>query len=566
MIWSLSDQDVSGSFGTLLRRRRVFWALCFVAGVGGMTHDALGGEPHRWSDSTGAVSFKGVLLATDGDWVRIRQEDGAVIRVPLAWLSKRDQQYARRGDVAARNGSEHSAIAPQGQDGDRQMTPPARVVNVAEALGDHIDLPPRDPELDSVVEKFIAYDIGQLRGREGTEAREAFSQLGTESVGPLIRGLNEAARLGHSCPVVVLRSKLSNCLAAASDPRLNIMAACNLCKGVPRSAPHYRSVDRLKRQCISRLPVSHRLRQQQARIDKLEDGKDDAAIDQSLRSKDPIERLAAVTVAASLGPRYASELIAALNDADPEVRQAAHGGLVSLGRGVDFGPDEPAPASVRRAAVDNWSQWYEQQVRFAVPRQAWRASRQQLRRALETGGEEGKIAALLVIRYQRHRMFQDLVKLFHDPSYAVRREARETLSALADGVDLGPDDFSDPAEVEAAAASWELWEVRRRSRVRNRYKTEEKIREEMASGEDEVRLAAVASAAERSLPCAEQFIHLLDDGVPEIRQAAREGLVELAGGTDFGPATAADTVACKEAIRQWTQWLQKKSAGDDVSE
>ncbi len=271
--------------------------------MGGVINDALGGEPHRWSDSSGAVSFDGELLATDGDWVRIRQEDGGVIRVPLAWLSKRDQQYARQGgDEAARNGSERSASALQGQGSDRQMTPPARVVNVAVAPRDHIDLPPRDSELDSVVENFIAYDIGQLSGREGMEAREAFGQLGIEAVGPLIRGLNEAARLGQSCPVVVLRSKLSNCLAAAGDPRLNAMAACNLCKGVPRSAPHYRSVDRLKRQCISRLPVGHRLREQQARIDELEERKDDAAIDQSLRSKNPTERLAAVTVAAALGP------------------------------------------------------------------------------------------------------------------------------------------------------------------------------------------------------------------------------------------------------------------------
>lgn len=515
---------------------------------------ALGGEVRPWSDLSGTVTFRAEFLSADGGWVHIRREDGGLARIPLEWLSTSDKEYVRQ---AAVNTSGNAA-------GNRDTQPPRETSTTTEGglaeksgraeLPARLELPARSVG-DKTVEDFIAYDIGRLGGQEGAQAQESFSRLGTESIGPLIRGLNEAAKIGSSCPIVVLRSKLSSCLARANDTHLDVMAACNLCRGVPRNAPHYRSLCDLRSQCIGRLPASHPLRFHRDRVDALLSAKDDSAIDRALQSENAVERHAAITAACSLGPRFGQELIKAIDDPLPEVRQEARAGLVALATNVDFGPEEPANERVRAAAARKWDEWYRERVRFALPPAAWRLSRTKLRSLLKSESEESRMGAVLVIRYRRHFMVQDLLACFDDSSQAVRREAHNALIELADGADHGPADFSDAAAVEAAVARWTLWEERRSRRFRNSAKTDEQIIKEMASGDDEVRLAAVTTAAMRHLAVAKELVICISDSLPEVRQAARQGLVHLADGADFGPSEGAGAAAVGESSARWKKWL-----------
>jgi hypothetical protein len=43
--------------------------------------------------------------------------------------------------------------------------------------------------------------------------------------------------------------------------------------------------------------------------------------------------------------------------------------------------------------------------------------------------------------------------------------------------------------------------------------------------------------------------------MPEIQQAARQGLVHLAGGDDHGPSETADAAARAAAVERWRAWL-----------
>jgi hypothetical protein len=97
-------------------------------------------------------------------------------------------------------------------------------------------------EYDRVVDNFIAYDVGKLRGSAGRQARQQFAELGPESVPALVRGLNRAAGIHASCPVGVIASKLIMTLRASSDPSLRQYAVEHLGAGVPEDAPHYNRI------------------------------------------------------------------------------------------------------------------------------------------------------------------------------------------------------------------------------------------------------------------------------------------------------------------------------------
>jgi hypothetical protein len=101
---------------------------------------------------------------------------------------------------------------------------------------------PLDPQqvgFDQIVDDFIAYDVGRLRGTAGMQARQRFAELGPDALPALVRGLNRAAGLHASCPVGVIAGKLIATLRTASDPSLRQYAIDNIGAGVPEDAPHY---------------------------------------------------------------------------------------------------------------------------------------------------------------------------------------------------------------------------------------------------------------------------------------------------------------------------------------
>ena len=72
-------------------------------------------------------------------------------------------------------------------------------------------------------------------------------------------------------------------------------------------------------------------------------------------------RAAAARVAATRNHHLESELIELLNDDEKVVWQAAHEALVTLGKGVDFGPKAGAGPTDRKAATEKWRAWLDRQ-------------------------------------------------------------------------------------------------------------------------------------------------------------------------------------------------------------
>ena len=109
--------------------------------------------------------------------------------------------------------------------------------------------------MDDIVEQFIRYDIGQLRGDAGRRALRNFEQLGPEAIPALVRGLNRSASIHASCPVGVITSKLRNALSANDDPVLLRYAIANIGRGVPETAPHRARLESMLKNLAGSAPM-----------------------------------------------------------------------------------------------------------------------------------------------------------------------------------------------------------------------------------------------------------------------------------------------------------------------
>lgn len=99
---------------------------------------------------------------------------------------------------------------------------------------------------DEIVERFIQYDVGRLRGAAGIKARKDFQALGPDALPALVRGLNRSAGIHATCPVGVIASKLMQTLRVADSPAMTQYAIDNIGEGVSENAPHFRRIISLR--------------------------------------------------------------------------------------------------------------------------------------------------------------------------------------------------------------------------------------------------------------------------------------------------------------------------------
>ena len=98
-----------------------------------------------------------------------------------------------------------------------------------------------EDQLDKVIDRFMLFDTGQLKGDEGKTALEDFEKLGPEAIPALIRGINRAAVMENSCPTLVIAKKLKTMLAASDDQDLLDFAHDNIARRRRAVAAHERA-------------------------------------------------------------------------------------------------------------------------------------------------------------------------------------------------------------------------------------------------------------------------------------------------------------------------------------
>src|SRR5262245_46923238 len=87
---------------------------------------------------------------------------------------------------------------------------------------------------DLIIDRFIEADVGRMKGPDAKRAVTDFQRLPPEATFALIRGLNKAAKIDHSCPAVTIARKLSGTLRTTRDPMLLDYARENVGAGVER--------------------------------------------------------------------------------------------------------------------------------------------------------------------------------------------------------------------------------------------------------------------------------------------------------------------------------------------
>jgi hypothetical protein len=215
-----------------------------------------------------------------------------------------------------------------------------------------------EKRFDDVVNRFIDYDIGHLRGAEGDRARREFDQLGPEAIPALVRGLNKSAKIYASCPVVVISNKLGQLANRERDPEMLEYVIANVGKGVPKNAPHAARLRALKENLLGELRGSP------------PKASDTPNLSQQLTSPQADVRIAACEYIAAHAEELDLEdrsslawrLIRDLADRRLPVRDAAHRALVALASGKDFGPAEGklSPAKDVSAAASRWYSHFDQ--------------------------------------------------------------------------------------------------------------------------------------------------------------------------------------------------------------
>jgi hypothetical protein len=83
----------------------------------------------------------------------------------------------------------------------------------------------------------------------------------------------------------------------------------------------------------------------------------------------------------------------------------------------------------------------------------------------------------------------------------------------------------------------------------------EVLRENLRHANPTVRWLSIQVIARRWLPLQRDLLLCLEDKVPEVVQAARQALVRLGRGTDFGPSLTATAVQHRRAVERWQTWL-----------
>ncbi|HXG09922.1 MAG TPA: hypothetical protein VNK04_09050 [Gemmataceae bacterium] len=281
-----------------------------------------------------------------------------------------------------------------------------------------------EEELDRIIDRFIQADIGLLRGTEAQKARADFEKLGPEATFALIRGLNRAAKIEHSCPAVLIAKKLGRILGSTTDVELLDFARENIGLGVGRSR-HEGVLRELRLACslrrgriaasagggaavgpkppramtvteLAEAAGSERGQRLKEVLIELEQRRGDeviaalgtaaasyegdirqlardlltrhlarqpaAVLKEKLKDDRAEVRRAAALIIGVREPRLAGDLIELLADSEESVRAAAHQALVRLSRGVDFGPRPNAGTAEQEAAIKKWREWWARQA------------------------------------------------------------------------------------------------------------------------------------------------------------------------------------------------------------
>jgi hypothetical protein len=297
-----------------------------------------------------------------------------------------------------------------------------------------------EEKIDQIIDRFIEFDTGKLKGPEGKKAFAEFNKLGPEAIPALIRGLNRAAKIEHSCPAVTISRKLSRMLSASKDTELLEFARENIGAGVTESR-HQGVLRELRVLCM--------LRKRQV-------------LNSAVAGTAPTPKGGSPRSAPSgageksLGKMSITELVEA---AGSERGSRLKLVLTELGR--RRGDEVIGALGTASSAYEGEVQ---QLARDLLQRRLADLSAKALREKLKDDRAEVRATAARVIASKGLHWESDLIDLLEDEETVVRAAAHDALVRLNKNTDFGPKADAGEAERKEAVAQWRAWLAKQNGR------------------------------------------------------------------------------------------------------
>lgn len=279
-----------------------------------------------------------------------------------------------------------------------------------------------EAKLEAIVDRFIDYDTGKLKGAAGLRAKQDFERLGPEAIFVLIDGFNRAANLQASCPAVIIGRKIAKILAASEDVGLLSFASENIGTGVT-ARRHMATMKDLKFGATLRRNALARREAAAAKVG-------------GVRGKVPA-RMSLAELAAAAEKATGAPLRAILAEAGKRSGPQMLELLASHADSKD--------AAARKLALGLLTQ------------QVQRQPTERLKSLLKDNRPALRAAAAWTVGARRLRWGGELIELLQDPEPLVQQAARAALVALARGVDHGPAPGASFGDRETAVRNWRLW-------------------------------------------------------------------------------------------------------------
>jgi hypothetical protein len=289
-------------------------------------------------------------------------------------------------------------------------------------------------QLDQTIDRFIDYESGKVRGPDAKKVLADFQKLGPEAIPALIRGLNRAAKIEHSCPAVIIAKKLARMLSATKDSQLLEFARENIGAGVTQSR-HMGVIKDLRVLCMFR---KRGLAQEENRATvRTLPGAKALGSAQSTAGKKDVHQMGITELVEAAGSERGARLKTVLTE-------------LGQRRG------EPVIAALGSAAT-TYDGEIQELARDLLTQQLSGMSSKELKEKLKDDRAEVRAAAARVAGNKEVHVEGELIDLLNDDEVVVRQQAHQALLTLSKGADFGPKPDATLAERIEAQQKWRGW-------------------------------------------------------------------------------------------------------------
>jgi len=290
-----------------------------------------------------------------------------------------------------------------------------------------------EAKLDDIIDKFIDYDSGKIKGPDGKKIVADFQKLGQDAIPALIRGLNKAAQIEHSCPAVTIAKKLARLLGSSKDTELLEFARENVGAGIERSR-HMGVIKDLRFQCLLRKRSVEQAGIAATRSRTQLKANTTAKPDSGQRA---LQDMTITQLVESAGKERGAKLTQVLTELGNRRGDAVLGALGSAAATYD--------GDVQKLA------------RELLDKQLTALKPTEIKLKLRDDRAEVRAAAARAVGSKGLRFERELIDLLTDEEKGVRRAAHDNLVKLSKGTDFGPKAGATEDEIKLAAKNWRAW-------------------------------------------------------------------------------------------------------------